>query len=186
MITQVIKWLPNTSPNIVAYEVLFSDTGSAGQYSTLTTVAHIIPGPNWSNQGYFFFNDTLIPYRFYRLRTLDRYGHIAEDEAPTPFKAGNDPVQAPSLHTQALDANTGGPNALQYVSRGGSPIGNANVRVYRKIDWDLKKLANVIGTTITKGDGTWTNPVFAQPGDTYTIVFHKTFEFGPDTIEITI
>lgn len=174
------------SPNIVAYTILFSDTGSAGPYEELTTVLHMIPGSNWSDQGYFFYNDQAVPYRFYRLRTLDRYGHRAEDEAPTPFKAGNNPVLAPSLHTQALTADTGSTNALQYISNGGSPIGGASVRVYKKIDWDLKKLANVVGSTVTKADGTWTDPIFAQPGETYTIVFTKAYAFGPDTIEITI
>lgn len=186
MPSQRIKWLPNTAPNIVAYEILKSDTGIGGEYSLLTQIAHIIPGPNWSGDGYFFFDDTEIPYRYYRIATLDKFGNRAEDEAPTPFQAGNDPVKTPDLHTQAIDENTQGANKLQYVSQGGTPIEDARIRVYKKVDWDTNNLVNVIGSTLTRADGGWQEPVFVQPGETYTIVYHKVYAFGPDTIEITV
>ncbi len=188
MPTQRIKWKPNTAPNIVAYEVLKSDTGVPGPYSVLVQILHSIPGPNWSDKDQCFFYDDpqIIPYRYYRLATLDRYGHRAEDAAPTPFKAGNNPVDSPTLHTFALDANGGGTNNLQYISQGGTPIKDARIRVYKKIDWDAKNYANVVGTTLTVGDGTWKDPIFVQPGDTYTVVYTKPNEFGPDTKEITV
>lgn len=187
-VSQQIKWKPNTAPNIVAYELLKSDTGLAGPFTTLTQILHMIPGVNWNNTDqYFFYNDpVLIPHRYYRIATLDRYGNRAEDNAATPFHAGNNPVDTPTMHTLALDANTNGPNALQYVSQGGTPIKDARVRVYKKIDWDTKNYANTIGTTLTLADGTWKDPIFVQPGETYTIVYTKVNEFGPDTTEVTV
>jgi len=187
MATQRIKWLPGTTPNIIAYDVLSSDTGIEGPYTTLVQILHQIPGVNYDDAGgYFFYDDIEIPYRYYRMRVLDRFGNTAEDEAPTPFKAGNDPVEVPTLHFIALAADTGSQNALQYVSQGGTPIDGATIRVYKKIDWDTNQLANVVGSTITNAGGTWLSPVFVEPGETYTIVYHKTNEFGPDTTEVTV
>lgn len=187
MATQRIKWKPGTTPNIIAYDVLKSDTGIAGDYTSLVQILHQIPGTNYDTEGgFFFYDDEEISYRYYRLRVLDRFGNTAEDEAPTPFKAGSDPVEVPTLHFIALDADTTGQNNLQYVSQGGTPVEGATVRVYKKIDWDTNQLASVVGSTITNAGGTWLNPVFVEPGETYTIVYHKTNEFGPDTTEVTV
>lgn len=186
MATQQIKWLPSGSPNVIGYEILKSDIGRDGPYTTLTQILHQIPGNNWNSGGYFFFNDEEIIYRYYRIRVLDRYGNSAEDEAPTPFKAGNDPVEVPSLHFIALDENTGGTNNLTYLTTGGTPVSTATIRVYKKIDYDLRNLTRVVGTTITSSTGGWVNPIFVEPGETYTIVYHKVNEYGPDTIEITV
>lgn len=187
MATQKIKWLPNTGPNVIGYTITVSDTGKEGPYTTLTQVMHMIPGSNWSNADQcFFYNDSVVPHRYYRLITLDRYGNQGVDEAPTSFKAGNAPVETPALHSLPLDENTGGPNALQYLSQGGTPIKEARIRVYKKIDWDTRNYANAIGTTITLATGGWESPIFVTPGDTYTIVFSKPNEFGPDTVEMTV
>lgn len=187
MPTQQIKWKPGTTPNVIAYDILSSDTGIAGPYTTLTQILHQIPGVNYDDPGgYFFYDDAEVPYRYYRLRILDRFGNTAEDEAPTPFQAGNDPVEVPTLHFIALDANTTGQNNLQYVTQGGTPIEGATVRVYKKIDWDTNQLAAVLGSTITNAGGTWLSPVFVEPGETYTVVYHKANEYGPDTTEVTV
>lgn len=184
--TQTIKWLPSSSPNIVAYDILISDTGPNSEFTKHATVLHQIPGTNYSSDsGYFFFEDEEVSFRYYRLRVLDAYGNTAEDEAPTPFKAGNNPVVAPTLFYIALDHNRGGQNNLQYVTEGGSPIDGATIRVYKKVDWDTRNLTNVIGTTVT-ATGAWSTPVFVTPGETYTIVLHKPNEYGPDISEITV
>ena len=187
MATQQIKWLPNNAPSIVAYELLVSDKGSAGPYTKLTQVLHSIPGLNWDSAGsFFFYNDGLIPHRFYKLATLDQFGNREEGNAATPFQAGNDPVIAPVLTSMAMDEHTGGLDNLQYVTEGGTPVEGARIRVYVKLDWDTKALSNAIGTTVTKADGGWSEPVFVTPGQTYTVVYNKTYAFGPDTREITV
>lgn len=187
MATQVIRWKASTSPNVVAYEVIKSDTGISGDYVRLALVLHQIPGPNWSSiDNCFYYTDDLIPYRWYRLRVLDRYGNIAEDSAPTPFQANNSPIDVPSLYFAALNENAGGQNNLQYVSRGGTPIANATIRVYKKIDWETKNYTKVVGTTLTTATGGWQVPVFVEVGETYSVVFHKPNEYGPDVAEITV
>jgi hypothetical protein len=153
----------------------------------LAQVLHQIPGASYDDAGaFFFYDDDEIPYRYYRLRVLDAFGNTAEDAAPTPFQAGNDPVEAPALHFIALNADTGGQNTLQYVSAGGTPIDGATVRVYTKLNWDTSQLANVVGSTVTNASGTWLSPVFVEPGETYTIVYHKANAYGPDTTEVTV
>lgn len=187
MTTQQIKWLPSGSPNVIGYEILKSDTGQDGPYTLLMQVLHQIPGANWNTEGaYFFYNDIEIPYRYYRLRILDRYGNVAEDTAPTPFQAGNDPVVAPTLHFFALNEHTNGQNTLTYVTDGGTPIGGADIRVFKKIDYDLRNYDKTIGTTVTTAAGTWLNPIFVEPGETYTVVYHKVNAYGPDATEITV
>jgi len=187
MATQRIKWLPSTSPNVIAYEILYSDEGRDAAYSRLALVLSQIPGPNWDTPGsFFYYDDVEIIYRYYRIRVLDRYGNITEDDAPTPFKAGNDPVATPNLNYVALTENSGGQNNLQYVTRGGTPVTGASIRVYKKIDWDTRNLAAVVGTTLTTATGGWAAPVFAAAGETYVVVFEKTYEYGTDTAEITV
>ena len=133
MPTQTIKWLKSSAPNIVAYEVLKSDTGISGTYTLLVQVLNRIPGPNWyedtgGGNSYLFYTDTYIPYRYYRLRVVDQFGNTAEDTIPTPFQAGNDPVAAPSLYFVSLNENTGGTNNLKYMTEGGSPVEGATIR----------------------------------------------------------
>lgn len=187
MVTQRIRWFPVTTPNVIAYEIIKSDTGISGEYTTLTQVLHQIPGSNWdSNLGCFFYDDIEIPYRYYRLRTLDQYGNTAEDSAPTPFQANNDPVKAPALHFIALTENTGGQNNYKYVTSGGTPVEGATIRVYKKIDWDTRRTSKVVGSSLTNATGGWAHPVFVEPGETYTIVWSKLNEYGPDTAEVTV
>ena len=184
--TQKIWWLPTTSPNVVAYEILYSDTGIEGPYLQLGHVLSDIAGRNWdATKNAHFYEDAEVPYRYYRLRVLDRYGHVADDAAPLPFKAGNKPVQAPTLHFVALGADYQTPARFKYVSPGGVPIEGAAVRIYRKVDYLTSRLDKVVGTARTDAFGKW-GPVFVEPGDTYTLVFSKPDAWGPDTQEVVV
>ncbi len=184
--TQTIYWLPTTTPNVVVYEILFSDTGIEGPYAHREYVLSDVAGPNWNpTKNCHFFVDDEVPYRYYRLRVLDRYGNIAEDDAPLPFKAGNNPVKAPTMHFVALGADYQEPARFKYVSPAGTPIEGAIVRVYRKVDYLTGKLDKVIGTSRTDAYGKWA-PVFVEPGNTYTLVFHKPESWGPDTAEVVV
>lgn len=185
--TQKVSWKSSTAPNVVGYELLFSDTGIDGDYSVLTTVLHQIPGPNYeASTASFFYNDDEVSYRWYRVRVVDQYGNKAEDDYPTPFKAGNNPVDVPSLHFVSLDHNYSAPNAYQYVTPDGDPVEQATIRVYKKDLWDAGNTTVVVGITKTDENGQWKVPVPVEPGITYTLVFHKENEYGPDTVELTV
>jgi hypothetical protein len=72
---------------------------------------------------------------------------------------------------------------MQYMTPGGSPIENAQVRVYKKSDYDAGNLSSPIGITQTGPDGKWRQPILVLPGYTYVARLEKAFEFGPDVKE---
>lgn len=72
---------------------------------------------------------------------------------------------------------------MRYMTPGGSPIVNAQIRVYRKSDYDAGNLAAPIGITTTDASGNWTQPILVIPGYTYVARLEKPYEFGPDVKE---
>lgn len=185
--TQTVRWLPATAPNIIAYKLLYSDTGADGPFLERLTVLNIPMGPNWdADASVFFYNDEDVPYRLYRLHTVDSVGTTFGDPTVAPFGPHNDPVAVPVPNVFPLDHNTGGTNALQYVDQNGAPISTATVRVYRKSDWDAKQYSKVVGLTKTVTDGTWAQPVMVEPGNTFVIHYTLANQYGPDTVEVTV
>jgi hypothetical protein len=72
---------------------------------------------------------------------------------------------------------------MQYMTPGGSPIVNAQVRVYRKSDYDAGNFTAPVGITATGPDGKWLQPILVLPGYTYVARLEKPYEFGPDVKE---
>ncbi len=72
---------------------------------------------------------------------------------------------------------------MQYMTPGGSPIVNAQVRVYKKSDYDAGNLSAPVGITTTGADGKWLQPILVLPGYTYVARLEKAYEFGPDVKE---
>lgn len=184
---QRVRWTPTTAPNIAAYVLLFSDSGAQGAFSERVTVANIRMGTNWDPvENVFFFDDDEVPYRLYRLRTLDVFGNAFDATTIAPFPAGADPAEAPTQYVFPLDHNTGGTDNLRYVTPGGSPVPDATVRVYTKLAWDLRRRSDVVGSTVTAPDGRWKNPIFVEPGNTFVVHFQLPNAWGPDTVEVTV
>lgn len=78
------------------------------------------------------------------------------------------------------------PNALTYVSPGGTPIEAAQVRVYLKSVYATGNLSQPLGITTTDAYGRWAQPLLVLPGYTYTVRFEKTNAFGPDVTEVVV
>lgn len=89
-------------------------------------------------------------------------------------------------NTVKLDHNYGATDALRYLTSGGSPVADAQIRVYYKTDYDLGNTTTPLCITKTKADGRWENSLFVFPGYTYTIQFLKVNSYGPDKVEITV
>jgi len=87
-------------------------------------------------------------------------------------------------NTVQLDENYGATDALRYMTPGGTPIADAQIRVYYKFDYDAGALNSPVGLSKTNAYGRWHNPVLVLPGYTYTIQFFKPNDFGPDTAEV--
>lgn len=97
-----------------------------------------------------------------------------------------EPPQPAFDNTVQLDHNWNLPDSLKYVSQGGTPIGDAQVRVYYKSDYDAGKLNQPVGITQTDAFGRWKNPVLVLPGYTYTVQFFLPNQFGPDAVEVIV
>jgi hypothetical protein len=105
--------------------------------------------------------------------------------APFDVVLGGSATPAPPTfdNTVKIDENFRLPNDLAYVSPAGSPIENAQVRVYLKSDYDAGKLDTPVGFTTTNAFGGWINPILVKPGFTYVARFEKPYEWGPNTQE---
>jgi hypothetical protein len=93
------------------------------------------------------------------------------------------PTPPPFTNTVAISADYPLPGDMAYMTPGGSPIENAQVRVYYKSDYDVGNLASPVGITTTNAAGKWVNPILVLPGFTYVARVEKPGEFGPDKLE---
>jgi hypothetical protein len=86
-----------------------------------------------------------------------------------------------------VDHDTGGTDNMMYETSGGSGIAGAQITIYLKSDYDTRNRGNefVVARTSTGSDGKWARSVMLLPG-TYTAVFYKANEYGPDKREFTI
>jgi hypothetical protein len=186
--TQRISWLAATTPRVAAYQLLYSDAGADAAFDPLTPlIANIQAGPNWDpSESCFFYDDADHPFRLYRLVAVDSFGTQFETAGQPPFSAGNDPVRAPVPETFPIDHNTGGVDALRYVTPNGDPIENATIRVYDKAKWDAKLYAQVVGLVKTDADGRWLQPVLVPPGTTYVIQAQLPGTWGPNLVEVVV
>lgn len=124
---------------------------------------------------------------FYRLRVTLQDGTTSDAIAWSPFDVnlgGSSAVPPPPFdNTTKIDHDYQLPGDLTYVTPGGSPIANAQIRVYFKNDYVTGNLKTPVGVTTTDEGGRWRNPVLVNPGYSYIIRFEKPNEFGPDTRE---
>jgi len=106
--------------------------------------------------------------------------------SPFDLNLGGEAHPEPPVFTNTvqLDHNYGATDALRYMTPGGSPIANAQVRVYYKSDYDAGLLSTPIGVAQTNAFGRWANPILVLPGFTYAVQFLKPNEFGPDKAEV--
>jgi hypothetical protein len=86
-------------------------------------------------------------------------------------------------NTVKVDHNFRLPDDLAYQTPAGSPIENAQIRLYTKSDFDAGNLDTPLGVTTTNAFGRWITPIFVKPGFTYVAYFEKPKEWGPNTKE---
>ena len=108
------------------------------------------------------------------------------DWSPFDLNIGGvaDPAEPVFDETTAVNHDYDLTDNLRYMTPGGSPIANAQVRVYLQSEYTAGNLSAPVGTTTTKADGRWINTVMVRPGFTYVVQFHKPNEFGPDIATI--
>lgn len=121
-----------------------------------------------------------------RLTFADGDVEIPIEWAPIDVGLGGsaDPTPPTFDNTVKLDHDYGLTDDLRYMTPGGSPIENAQVRVYLKSDYDAGNLASPVGITTTNAYGRWTSSILVTPGYTFVVQFYKPNEYGPDAKEI--
>lgn len=124
---------------------------------------------------------------FYRLRVTLLDGTVSDAIPWSPFDVnlgGSAVVPPPPFeNTTKIDHDYQLPGELSYVTPGGSPVENAQIRVYLKSDYVTGNLSRPVGVTTTDAGGRWRDPVLVNPGYSYVVRFEKPGEFGPDTRE---
>lgn len=96
------------------------------------------------------------------------------------------PVTPPFDNTVKLDHNYVLPDDMRYMTPGGSPIDNAQIRVYQKSDYDAGLLSAPIGITTTDSYGRWLAPVLVKPGYSYVVRMEKPYGYGPDLRTVVV
>lgn len=183
-----ITWLPNTEADMKEYDVRRApdDAEQPGTWEDLVSITHDLLGPNYDalTNRFFYVDTTGTLDHWYSIRAEDTDGNVSG--WGTAFQPSESTTPLPFPNTIALDEDYGVENQLQYKDLDGTPIEAAQVRVYKKVDYDLANYNAVIGVTTTDANGGWINPVIVEAGFTYTVQFFKPGYFGPDTQEIVI
>jgi hypothetical protein len=91
---------------------------------------------------------------------------------------------APFDNTVKIDHDYQLPDDLAYMTPGGTPIADAQVRLYYKSDYIAGRLEAPIGITMTNANGRWMTPILVVPGNVFIVRFEKPGEWGPNTQEI--
>jgi hypothetical protein len=126
---------------------------------------------------------------FYQIRLILADGETAYpiDWTPVDVGLGGAADSAPPTFLNTVKINHDYPlsDDLRYVTPGGSPIENAQVRVYYKADYDAGALTEPVGVTTTTSSGRWLTPILVLPGYDYVVMFFKPSDYGPDVSTVT-
>jgi len=183
-----ITWLPNTESDIASYDVQRApdDAGQPGTWADLISIDHDLGGPNYdpSSNRFFIVDTTGILTNWYRLRAVDTDGNASG--WGNPFQPSESTTPPPFPNTVAINEDYSSTNALQPTDPDGNPLKDVQIRIYKKVDYDLENFEAVVGVTTTLEEGKWQNPVTVEAGYTYTVQFFKPGEYGPNAVEVVV
>jgi hypothetical protein len=183
-----IHWKPNTESDIASYDIQRAPdaAGVPGVFADLVSIVHNLGGPNYDvpTNRFFYVDATGTLTNWYRLRSVDADGN--KSGYSNPFQPSTSSAPAPFPNQVALTHNYGGINELQYVDPNSIPVANAQIRVYKKADFDLNAGIPPLATTTTDGVGHWANIIYVEAGFTYVVQFFKQSAFGPDNREVVV
>ena len=183
-----ITWLPNIEEDIARYEIQRApdDAGQPGTWVDLTSITHDLNGPNYNSSinRFYLIDETGSLNHWYRLRSIDSSENASDYSIAFQPSEATAPPTFPN--TVALYEHYGEENALQITDIDGNPLDAVQIRVYRKIDYDLHNYDTIIGQTLSTLQGGWQAAIFVEAGLTYTIHCFKPNTYNPKTYEITV
>lgn len=166
------------------YEITVAPT-STGVWNLYGYVPHEIPGPNWQDPpGRFFFDDPNgTDTTVYRVKAQDPLSNVLADTGPFQPDAA---VEALLKARVKVDHNFGAIDALQFVTESGAAIPDAEVRLFRRPDFEAGRRDVPLYVVQTRADGRWTRPVYLEPGMDYTLIFDKPAAYISQATHITV
>ncbi len=129
-------------------------------------------------------NFSTLPNGYYDIEVFTTANISASKTKNAYLLNGVQPVDGVYGHIP-VNHNSGGTDALRYLTPAGVPIGNATIRVYTATDWNAGNLASPVGVTTTDGGGRWISTVFVPPG-TYAVQMQLLGQYGPDVHTIVV
>lgn len=93
-------------------------------------------------------------------------------------------VDEAGIGNALINHNTGGTDALRYVTSSGAGIADASIIAYLKTEYDSGTFT-VRSQSRTDVNGRWQWPMMVQSGQTYKLIFFKTGEYLTSVIEVT-
>lgn len=86
-----------------------------------------------------------------------------------------------------VDHNFGSTDALQAVTPGGVGVNDVDINAFLTSDYAANRRTSqyVAARTTTGPDGRWARAMMLDPGS-YTLVYYKQGQYGPNTIAITV
>ena len=166
------------------YEVSVAASATA-VWNLYGYIPHEIPGPNWEDPpGRLFFDDASgTDATVYRVKALGPLDEVLADSGP--FQP--DVAVGAALAARAkVDHNFGAIDALQFVTESGAAIPEAQIRIFKKPDFDAGRRDVPLFIIETRADGRWKRPVYLEPGMSYTLLFDKPSAFSSDPVIIVV
>jgi hypothetical protein len=183
-----LTWLPNTESDISRYDWQRAPdvAGVPGTWVDLISVAHVIPGPDYdpTSNRFFYVDATGSTTLWYRERAVDTDGNPSGWS--DPFQPSESTTPPPFPNIVALNQDYGGVNELQPIDPDNHPLVGVQIRIWKKIDFDLGNYAAAVGTTSTSTEGRWNQPITVEAGFTYVIQFFKPGAFGPNLQQVIV
>jgi hypothetical protein len=179
-----IFWQIPISPDAYQFEIRRAAVATA----PLTFVARIPvvkSGSNWDsvNSRFFYDDPEGDAATIYQVLAFAGSGDIVADSGPFQPALSH---AADLLARTRVDHNYGGTDQLRYVSEGGDGIPNAEIRVYKRADYDQGRTDLPLFRLETDNDGRWVAPVFLEVGFDYTLWYAKSGLYGPNLKIITV
>ena len=174
----LVRVQPTDVSNVIRFSTVDTPTSLAFQVTSAALDIKFVPGDTAT---------LAVMLYFYQVTVTLADGDIL-DVVPWDIfdvNLGGSAVPSPPTfdNTVAITADYPLSDDMTYRTPGGSPIVNAQVRVYRKSDYDAGNLTTPVGVTTTDAGGKWTQPILVVVGYTYVARFEKAFEYGPDIKE---
>jgi hypothetical protein len=184
-----LTWLPNTEADIDHYDWQRApdNAGVPGTWADLVSIDHDLLGPNYdpTSNRFFYIDLTGTTDNWYRIRAVDTEGN--ESGWGNHFQPSESTTPPPFPNTVTMNQDYGGANELQPTDNDtGLPVEGVQIRVYKKIDYDLQNFEAAVGVTTSDADGGWENPITVEAAFTYVIQYFKPGNYGPNTHEVIV